>query len=247
MYITDNAIIMARKKVKSSDVILTLLTENHGKVRVYANRAREAKSKLAAESQLFTEISLCYKPHNDFASLTESAIIDSHKLLASDIERFYLATYIMELIDKSLAEGDYIDGLYQRLSYALKALERTDDLFLLKIVADLKLISILGFEPCLNHCSVCGAENALLPLLSVEHGGVLCKDCQAYDMRAIKFSLENLKKINYLLKKPFSTIQAYSFDDRMMLDLDDWLNQFIEIHLTMRPLKSLKLLKTILH
>ncbi len=247
MFISDQAIIIARKKVASSDIILTLLSANHGKIRIYANRARNSKSKLAADSQLFSNTMVTYSTRKELFSLKEISSINSHSPISEDIGRFYLATYMMELIDKALPEGDFIDGLYLKVEQALTALETADQLLLFKVVADLKLLAALGFEPSLSQCSVCGRDDQLYPILSVSHGGVLCRHCQALDANSIKFSLEDLKMINYLLKKPFATMQKASYSGRMLLGLNRWLNDFIILHLTGRQLKSLQLLETILN
>ncbi len=246
MYIDDQAIIMARKKVKSSDIIITVLTKEHGKTRIYANRARNARSKLSAETQLFASGYISYQPKKDFASLKEMSLIKARSELSNDIGRFYLATYIMELLDKSLFEGDVIFGLYNLIEQALNALIEAENLLLFKLVIDLKLLKTLGLEPCFTCCSFCGKEQNLLPVLNIEHGGVLCRDCKAQSLDNFIFGLEDLKMINFLLKKPFATMQREVIDDTMLLKLDAWLNQFIQTHLISRPLKSLELLKTIL-
>lgn len=242
MLINVRGLVLARKKVAESDVIITLFTKTQGKLRIYVNGARHPKSRYASSTQPFVEGDFSVYLKKDLSSLGEVDIVNSHIKIREDMARLFLGTYMLELVDLSLEENDFIPGLYNRVSYALKNLSDAVDLKLFKVVYDLKIIQILGYEPSLFSCSHCGAEENLLPALSAENGGVLCTSCIKHEKHYTKFSLENLKWINFALKTPFKAIQNQPFDDKMLLKLDKWLETFIKIHVVRRPLKSLTVL-----
>lgn len=242
MLMNVRGLVLARKKVAESDVIITLFTKTQGKLRIYVNGARHPKSRYASSTQPFVEGDFAVYLKKDLSSLGEVDIVSSHMKIREDMARLFLGTYMLELVDLALEENDFIPGLYNRVSYALNSLTEATDLKLFKVIYDLKIIQILGYEPSLFSCSSCGTEQDLLPALSANNGGVLCTGCIQHETQYTKFSLENLKWINFALKTPFKTIQNQPFDDKMLVKLDKWLETFIKIHVVRRPLKSLHVL-----
>ncbi len=240
--ITSRAIVLSRKKVAESDVIIELLTAEQGKLRVYVNGARHPKSRFASATQPFSEGLFSIFVNRQLSRLSEAQIERPHLDIRNDLNKIFLATYMMELIDLALAEGQVVEGLYDRVSHALSALQSAQNLRLFKLVYDLKIIASIGYQPSLAACCNCGCSSELSGQLSVQGGGVVCERCLTSYRDAVSFSAEDLKLINIILKKPFKTIQQIAISDIILLKLGTWTNRFIEAHVVRRPLKSLKLL-----
>ncbi len=241
--ISTKAIVLSRKKVAEGDVIINLLTAKQGKLRAYVNGARNPKSRFASATQPFSEGEFSLFLNKDLARLSEVQMIQTHLGIRSDMDKIFLATYMMELVELALADGELIEGLYQRIAHALTALEETSRLQLFKTVYDLKVIDLMGYQPTLFFCSVCSGQSNLTTNLSVKHGGVVCQNCQPACTDCTAFTLQDLKWINFVFKKSFKTIQQVDISDTMLLKIATWTNRFIEAHVVRRPLKSLKLLK----
>ncbi len=241
---TTKGLVLSRKKVAEGDVIINILTFAKGKIRVYVNGARYPKSRFASATQPFTEgeFSL-FTSSRDLARLSEVQVTNAHLDIRDDMNKIFLATYMLELVDLAIEDGDFIPGLYDKVTYALSQLENAADMLRFKVVYDLKLIAALGYRPTLNSCSVCGSKKQLMAVLSVEHGGVVCRDCLAEVARRYRFEPTDLNWINFVLKKPFKTIQTIAVSDTMLLKLSTWTNNFLETHVVRRPLKSYKMLK----
>ncbi len=240
--VTTKAIVLSRKKVAESDVIINLLTRTEGKVRVYVNGARHPKSRFASATQPFNEGVFSLYINKNLSRLSEVQISNPHMAIRADINKIFLATYMLELVELAIEEGQFVKGLYDKVAYALIALAETDQLQLLKVVYDLKIIAAIGYQPILSSCCVCGSDNNLSGNLSVQHGGVVCHKCLPDCGDSAAFSVEDLKSINIILKKPFKTVQQLAFSDTMLLKIGTWANRFIATHVVRRPLKSLKLL-----
>ncbi len=240
--VTTKAIVLSRKKVAESDVIINLLTRTEGKVRVYVNGARHPKSRFASATQPFNEGVFSLFINKDLSRLSEVQISNPHMTIRADMNKIFLATYMLELVELAIEDGQLIKGLYDKVAYALVALGETEHLQLLKVVYDLKFIVAIGYQPVLFSCSVCGSEANLSTSLSVQHGGVVCHSCLSDCSDCTAFTLEDLKWINIVLKKPFKTVQQLAVSDTMLLKIGTWTNRFIATHVVRRPLKSLKLL-----
>ncbi len=240
--VTTKAIVLSRKKVAESDVIINLLTRTEGKVRVYVNGARHPKSRFASATQPFNEGVFSLFINKELSRLSEVQISNPHMAIRADMNKIFLATYMLELVELAIERGQFIKGLYDKVAYALVALGETEHLQLLKVVYDLKIIAAIGYQPVLFSCCICGAENNLSSNLSVQHGGVVCHNCLSACSDCTAFTLEDLKWINIVLKKPFKTVQQLAVSDTMLLKIGTWTNRFIAAHVVRRPLKSLKLL-----
>ncbi len=239
-------LVLSRKKVAESDVVISLFSKTEGKIRIYVNGARHPKSKYASSTQPFVEGDFSVYIKKDLSSLGDVTIYKAHLPIRENINRLFLGTYMLELIELSLEEGDISPSLYERVAGALTVLETTDDLKLLKVVYGLKIAEQLGYAPSLFACSSCGTDKSLVTALSSAFGGVLCENCVTSDATYTRVTLEHLKWINVALKSPFSTIQKYSVDDKILIEIDKWLDRFIGKHLIRRPLKSLEVLKQML-
>lgn len=244
MEIRTQGIVLGRKRVGDSDLIITLLTKSQGKVRLYVNGARHLKSRFHMVTHPFVSGSFLYKDKGDLGTLVQADLEKGRMGLREDYDRLIVGTYMLELIEVSVELSDPVARLYDLLDYALDALLTANQLGLIRGVFTLKVISRLGFEPQVNACSSCGSSKALLPLFSVAAGGVVCRACAGAYPEARRVSVEALKWINVALKSPYATVQALGASDTMMSSVNKLLDAYVEAHVARRRLKSLELLNT---
>jgi len=243
MDIRTQGLVLSRKRVADHDVIITLLTKTQGKVRLYVNGARQTKSRFAMVAHPFVEGEYHYKQKKDLSTLSNADLTESHIHLREDFDKLMIGTYMLELLEVSLEEGDAVPRLFDLVVYAIRALETTENPRLLKCVYTLKVIDKLGFEPQIHNCSVCGSEEDLTLDFSISSGGIVCKSCISQVRDAKMVTSESLKWIKLALKTPYATIQTLAVSDTMISTVDGLLNDFVEAHVARRKLKSLDMLK----
>jgi DNA repair protein RecO (recombination protein O) len=84
---------------------------------------------------------------------------------------------MLELVKEIAAEGDRNPSAFLLLVQTLQLLnEGADPCFLLKIF-EIKFLSLLGFQPRLDHCLSCGRKPAGEMIFQSMKGGILCPDC----------------------------------------------------------------------
>lgn len=242
MLVNTKGIVLGRKKVAESDVIMTVLTASQGKVRMYAYGARNPRSHFASASQTFVEGQFTYQQGKDLASLKNVEIDEAHMAIRENLDRLFLGAYMVELVELALEDNDHIPRLFDLVTHAIRALDHDDNLKKLQLTYTLKLIKMLGFEPQLFDCSLCGSQAHLVPSFSVQHGGVICQTCYPNVSDVVALSLEHLKWINVTLKSPNATIQSLQVNDMIVTELNALMNRFVENHVVRRPLKSLDML-----
>ncbi len=79
--------------------------------------------------------------------LTEAQIIDDFAKLKTDYDRLNLALELVRLVSTVAREGDAHREVFNLMGHALKAAEMSDDLILLKMQFQIKLLHLQGMLP----------------------------------------------------------------------------------------------------
>ena len=178
MFKTTKALVLREVKYKEADKILTVLTEDEGKLTVKARGAMRKSCKYGAASQM-----LCFSEMTLFGnagkwSINEAETIEQFLPLRTDIEALALGSYFAEMLETVTDEDSPNPGLLQLGLNCLYALSRK--MFSpeqIKAVFELKLLCLSGFEPMLDACPVCGKTEIEDPVFSLNGGCIHCRSC----------------------------------------------------------------------
>jgi len=165
-------IVLRAVDTKESDKILTVLTPG-GKLPVIAKGARSRKSRVTACTQLLAYSELTLSESRGWQYLSEGSPIQLFEGARRDIALLSLASYFAELTE-NVESGEILSLLLNAL-YALGELKK--DPALVKAAFELKLMSLIGFEPLADACAYCGAPEPEDPVLDVREGVVCCGKC----------------------------------------------------------------------
>lgn len=244
MRIRTKGIVIDTKKVADSDVIVTILSEDRGKLRLYANGAKYMKSRLSTGTRLFASGSFDIFLKKELHKLVPVEVENFHQNLSEDLDKFFLGSYIAEFMQKSLPLDSSDANSYYFLKQVLERLDFLQDkskFRLFRMAFNAKMVRILGYEISIFRCVHCASETNLVPVLDIIEGGVLCKSCfDTYHEQNIKISLEGIKLLNLLLNNTFDYIQNLNINDIILNEADMYLSKFIEEHILSSKLKSLK-------
>ena len=163
---------------KESDSILTVLTDEMGKLPIIAKGARSRRSKVSAAAQLLTYSEFVLSESHGWQYLTEASTVELFDGVRQDIELLSLGSYFAELVDfvtSDDAEAGALLPLLLNALYALGTLHRPQEL--VKAAFELRLMAMIGFEPLLDGCCACGAAHPETPVLDLEGGTLLCRTC----------------------------------------------------------------------
>ena len=170
-------IVLRAVDTKESDRILTLLTAQ-GKLPVVAKGARSRRSRVTACTQLLAYGELTLSESRGWQYLTEGSTLELFQGVREDIELLSLASYFAELVEAAALEnvesGEILSLLLNAL-YALGTLKKPQGL--VKAAFELRLMSLIGFEPLADACAYCGNPEPAEPALDVREGVVCCGRC----------------------------------------------------------------------
>ena len=178
MYKTLRGLILREVKYKESSKILTILTEEEGKITAEARGALRKGSKCAAASQMLTWSELTFYEGRGRFTLTEGSVLEDFSALREDLEDYALGCYFAELMEAVSDEDSPSAAVLHLGLNALFALSRR--LYPsrhIKAVFELRLMCLAGFAPALDRCCGCGTHTPENPRLSVYGGTVHCAGC----------------------------------------------------------------------
>lgn len=178
MYKTLHGLVLREVKYKESSKILTILTEEEGKLTAEARGALRKGSKCAAAAQALTWSELTFFENRGRYTLTEGSVLEDFSALRADLGDYALGCYMAELLEAVSDEDSHSTALLHLGLNALFALSRR--LYPsehIKAVFELRLMCLAGFAPQLDRCIDCGARTPETPRLSIYGGGVHCTGC----------------------------------------------------------------------
>jgi len=118
-HVTTRAIILRRVNYGEADRILTLLTNNHGKISVIAKGSRKSKSKLAGGLELFCVSDITYiDGKSDLKTVVSTTLHKNYTSIAGDMDTTMIAYDFLKHADKATeetCEEEYFDLLHGAL------------------------------------------------------------------------------------------------------------------------------------
>ncbi|MEO7933148.1 MAG: DNA repair protein RecO [Chthoniobacterales bacterium] len=98
---SSKAIVLRKTKLTETSLILSFLTEDHGRIKAVAKGARKNKGAFSGQLDLFylCEISLRASQKSELHTLTEAKLITPHSAIREHYLRLLFASYASELIE----------------------------------------------------------------------------------------------------------------------------------------------------
>jgi len=182
-YVT-NAIILDSFDYGESDRILAFCTKDFGKVKGIAKGARRSRKRFVGRLEPGSCINLFfhYSEKSELVRVEDAALINGFAGIRGDVERFASACYLLELTGAFTRPGLSLPEVFSTLFDFISSIGRGVDNALMSRFFEVKLLSILGFMPGLEHCVSCGVavgspERGGKLCFCPQRGGLLCKDC----------------------------------------------------------------------
>ncbi|HBO60516.1 TPA: DNA repair protein RecO, partial [Candidatus Berkelbacteria bacterium] len=167
-------IILKRTNLGEADRILTILTQDRGKIRVVAKGIRKTLSKLAGNCELFTAGNFMLAEGRNLDILTSAEMTECFPGLRKNLKATQSAYYMAEIIEKRLPDDEPHEQIFNLFSECLSELDDNDQTIhpLILPFFEINFLSDTGFEPELYECLACGEK--ITPegnFFSVENGG----------------------------------------------------------------------------
>ena len=194
---TFTGIVLRHIKYDEAEKLFIVITPT-GKKKIFAKGIRKITSKNAGHLELFTHAHIqTVEGNSGRYIITDAVAVDKFDMLANHIEKYTLAMFACEMIDKFAQENDDIE--YLHLLFILKYLKDNhyshNDVLLVLV----RLSIAIGIYPAIENCVLCQEENTVDDLhYSYEDGGIVCRNCK-HD-NCILLSLTDVKVLRNAYK-----------------------------------------------
>ena len=238
-------IVLRAVDTKESDKILTVLTAD-GKLPVVAKGARSRKSRVTACTQLLAYSELTLSESRGWQYLSEGSTLELFEGVRRDIGLLSLASYLAELTEAAAleeVESGAVLSLLLNALYALGQLEKPPAL--VKAAFELKLMSLIGFEPLADACAFCGAPEPEGAVLDVREGVICCARCGRGERGlALPLSPGALAALRRVLYGEAKRLYSFSLPEPELKQLGDAAEAYVHAMLE-RSFKTLDFYKSV--
>lgn len=174
--------LLRRRAFGESDRIVTLLTEDHGKITGIAKGARNSRRRFGGTLEPFVHLRIQFRPGkgtSGLAFLEGCELIAALRGITGNLERLAAGSYVLELVDRMVIGREAGRGVYALLAEALAVLDAGPPSEEMLRAFELKLLAASGYAVDLSRCRGCGspADALARAYLSTGRGGIVCRNC----------------------------------------------------------------------
>lgn len=227
--IKTKGLVIKEQPYKEQDKILTIFTEDEGKVQCIARGVRRQKSGLLASTQIFAYSEFVYYPGKNFGIINQSNLIEAFYPLRNDLTKMALASYLLDLIYNAYEFYQKSPEILKLLLHVLfyMAGDKAQNDQVLVGAFQLKLISYLGYRPVLESCVMCQSDGEI-SLFSIENNGVVCRNCRSKTAGYLyKLNPAMLEMLRDFLRQPIKLLKDRDTDPAEAIKLNDLLDHYI--------------------
>jgi len=239
------AIVIQSMDFGEKDKLVTFLTKKFGKLKGIAKGAKNSKKRFSGTLEIFSHVSLDFfvKENLGLARIESVSLIDPFSKIHESIEKVTYASYFSELVNEMVGEREENRSIFTLLLYFLKLLhhEKINEDYLR--IFEVRLLTLLGYQPQLEKCLICEVEIGpdTLNWFSLKKGGVVCPKCHR-GIEGIPISLGTSRILKAARSYPLSKIKRIRFTVQASKESRQILSNFVEYQLGKR-LKSLQFLE----
>ena len=193
---------------------------------------------------------LLYRLLTGLGSLQQGEMIDSMRFIREDLYATAYASYIIELLDRSVEDKKPNPYLFELLYQTLHYINEEYDPEVLKFIFEMKMLPVNGIHPILNQCAVCGETEGEFAF-SLREAGFICHRCLDKDRYHLKISPATVKLLRVFYYFDLSRLGKISVKPETKKELqkviDAYYDEYSGLHLKSKKfLKQLDSMKDLL-
>lgn len=144
---TTQAIVLKKISAGEADVVVVLYTHDFGKIRAYAQGVKKENAKLKGHVESMSLSTVQFVLGAAGERLTYAQMMQSWPSIRNDFDRYGVAVYIVELIDRHCLVGQRDDAIWELLFGSLVELEQcnSSEMRALVEVFERDLLTCLGY------------------------------------------------------------------------------------------------------
>lgn len=244
----SHALTLRRFRLNEADNIVTLFTQDYGKIRAVAKGALKPKSRLMGRTEPFLKVRAIFfgKEKTDLFSVNSLDIVESFNPLHDDYGKMSRAFVSAELVDACQKDRDVNPAGFKMLADLWRALgveETPARQDLLLRLFEFRYLSLIGFQPIMTVCSVCKGEltGTSAGFIAMK-GGAVCERCVRKNSSITRVSLGAVRLLQKSLELPAERLGRLSANPATIAEMETIVRMAIDAHVR-RKINSERFLK----
>lgn len=169
----DVGVVVRTHKLGETDRIVTVVTQDSGKVRAVAKGVRRPGSKFGSRLEPLSHVQLLLYRGRELDIVNQVELVEVANSVRRDLEATTDALAMCEIVEHLAPERSPSPHLYRMLVGALRQVDREYSPLVLPAL-QFRLLAVEGVGPCVDSCVVCGATDGLVAF-DVGGGGAQCR------------------------------------------------------------------------
>jgi DNA repair protein RecO (recombination protein O) len=149
------AVVISTIDYGESDRLVTFFTRLDGKLKGIAKGARRSRKRFVHAFEPGSLVELSYRKRKSLVWIETCRLLDPHLALRTEIDRWGYSALISEILVELTPEGEAQEELFFLYKEVLNQLTDTKDLQNVVILYLIKFLSLTGYLPALDNCSIC--------------------------------------------------------------------------------------------
>jgi DNA repair protein RecO (recombination protein O) len=200
------ALVLRVVEFSETSAVVTLFTEDFGKLTALAKGARRRKSPFESALDLLAicRVVFLHKHSDTLDLLTEAKLERRFRAAARDLRALYAGYYVLELLDQLTDRHDPAPELFRAAVRTIVGLDEGHSVRMCAMWWECQVLRLQGHFPELESCVECarplaGTSSRVFGLLA---GGVLCDRCKQGQRHLIRLSSESIALLQQIAAAP---------------------------------------------
>ena len=242
--LATSALVLRTRSYGESDRIVTLITEQHGKVTGIAKGAKNSRRRFAGTLEPFVLIRAVFRQRatSDLVFLLRCELVGTLRAFTRDLDCFAAGSYVLELTDRMVFGRESGREVYGLGLDALTLLDAGAPADPVLRAFELHLLAASGYAPALDRCRACGraADGEDPRYLALERGGLVCRRCVRAGEPVRPVAAATARELGRLARSPLA--EAAARTDAAILREAAAVTEQLVAAVTSGPVHSLDLL-----
>jgi len=169
----DVGVVVRTHKLGETDRIVTIVTQDSGKVRAVAKGVRKPGSRFGSRLEPLSHVQIQLYRGRDLDIVNQVELVETASALRNNLEATTDGLAMCEVVEQLAHDREPSPHLYRMLVGALRQLNTAFSPLVLPAL-QLRLLATEGVGPCVDQCVVCGTREDLRAF-DVGAGGVQCR------------------------------------------------------------------------
>jgi DNA repair protein RecO (recombination protein O) len=226
----SRAIVLRVVEFSETSCVVTLFTEDFGKIGALAKGGRRPKGPFEGALDLLALVRIVFlrKSSEALDLLTEAKLERRFRSSERDLSRLYAGYYVAELLSELTDNGDPHPELFALADETLVALDGGRKVAPAVLRFEVQALRLLGHLPSLDECVGCGQpvpEQPRVPFGLVA-GGVLCGKCRPGQRQVVSITAGALAALRQFAD-PAGDWETLTLDDKVRGELRGVWNNYL--------------------